>query len=1774
MVFSATRGTVRWIPTKGLVIDVEGIALSPVEGIDFSPKTAQQPNTLGSWRDILTRPPKAEPEQARTQPLPWMLMSQHLQFRLNLWTLLYQGGEGMIQHLTLTRPTVWLAGPQGAQTLARHIGWLQAKQPRSGTQPDTMAGVTFEANDYTLVSSALPQGTLALEDAALASQLQPFAQAWQGTAFKLAGTTLRAGRQHHQQAKARGDITLWALAPNQPNPRPQWQPWATLQASNLHLNEAPLLKRVKTAPAQAQTRAAEPWTALAKPLLASLLQADATLEVFALEPLFTPLQQQGYELPKAKHNKPLTVVINSTTPLAPSVASLLQHDKALAESPQRDLHLSVYLPQDGTTLTKLPLGQGRTLPSPLVVPPLVVEATLATTTELTHATKASLSLQAPHNQHLTLGAQQLPLQSKPTHPSTAKTQLSLTSTPLALQHWHWLAPLLPTEVRPVLLASSVTLQAHNLSVQRPAALGWQRPTTHWQPAGGWLDLPQAALRTTVNGQTLLHNLNGKLVASAKPKLTVNAQLAKASPAVWQLLAQTSGLAPQAKLTGKLSVSQPQPLTALQPLLSLVEGTDSDWLSPQHNHLSGTVDAQASLSGTLHQPRLQGRLLAQQAGLLDRATQQPLALVSGTTTVKANGQQTNVQLGAPSPLLIEMGLGNNPLRLSGNIALPSAQGKLTLEGQALQLAKVSTVWPRWRNRLLAPNTPDPLADVTLSQGLVDVNATLGLLGQHTPPTVAGQVALTQGAASLPTHNLAFNATTLKAQFTPTLLTLNTLSTRLNNEATLNAQGQWQPTNGQWQGQAATQHLPLSAVLAWAKSHPSPATAEGVATLNSLSGELSAKLTAQGNSQQGWFSLGQSVAQLANVKASTTQHPSPVVLPKLVLQQPANSAPLTLASQGGQWGPVGFSVKGVATLPQRLSASTQWTKLPHNVALTTDPIPMASLRTEASFWQPLWPQGIPSLKAHPVYNAEGSMQLTAQHTHTSGSTVEVAFDDAGFYQARTFAPLHHINGQLRLALEQAQLTMPEPLNLRIGNGAAKLHSLALTPQADGWLAKAHVVGRLSELEINNLVGNNLYYQPTEFPLEADGVLELEAFWPKMNASSTSAKTPYLTWQQGMVLQVREENIGTKMPLIDQASQTLMQWQPVGQRTSLPLATELPPPLPATDQTAEAPPKGDVPEPTYTPSQLASPLWPHYRPVAYHSAQGSLTFEEGLRLSNGQLLPFGTGAPLRHALAWPMEGIMANDTQLLDARVWTDDPIKLTDYNPVIWNELFKIGGGTANLAWRWHADLANLTPPASAPEGSETNDVPKQTAVPAFTALALAQQPTHLVAPELIPSDTLDKDDDTFDPDEPLSRRVTTNHQADDTLPPLPLQGWLTLKDVALPNLDLDALDAQATWDTTGLTLDIPKLQSLVNDLSLKLVCQHPSASPLLFDQGTLSGKSLYIDGLQTTLAKWTKQGLAPLLNSRPASRRWLAADTVALPFELQGIPVTLKEAIIDNIVTDNVNATLNLYPNGYIELNDMSFETAKGQAKGRLFLHPSRDNLISLTLDSNHLEANALAKVLLDAPNEIFGELSGRIQFTTSGGTQEELVQNASGLASFSIEEGRLPSVAKIETLLTAANVVRGGLLGLNLGNLVRSLKAFDTNYFALLYGDFQIADGVLYTRNLVSDGENLDLLIKGGIRLDNGIGNLTVVGNMSQNVKGALGKVGQLSLRNLVRHIPLLGYLPKQSLEQRRGLVDYLPGVGFVPGVGGVPSNINTFSVKIEGPPDDPASVKDLKWLD
>lgn len=402
----------------------------------------------------------------------------------------------------------------------------------------------------------------------------------------------------------------------------------------------------------------------------------------------------------------------------------------------------------------------------------------------------------------------------------------------------------------------------------------------------------------------------------------------------------------------------------------------------------------------------------------------------------------------------------------------------------------------------------------------------------------------------------------------------------------------------------------------------------------------------------------------------------------------------------------------------------------------------------------------------------------------------------------------------------------------------------------------------------------------------------------------------------------------------------------------------------------------------------------------------------------------------------------------------------------------------------------------------------------------------------------------------------------------LDGDITFKKVGLPLLNVRELDGQIRFEGLSGHLDINRLNLPGIDLGIHGTIQDVLDMPWNLEALDIQGPLFAIPAWEKYVDRIIEQRLVhgiiiPLFGPQ--------APADELPIQFHNADLAINEVIYDNLIIQKVRGNMLLGSSGYFELTNTQANVASGDIKANIAMQPFNNNFIRADLSAHNVKANALAQTLLNAPNQIFGDLNGNIQFTTQGLSPEEQMQGVNGAANFSITNGRLPSIAKLETVLTAANILRGGVVGLNLNNLFRVMAPFNTNYFAELSGSLTMNQGIAYTNDILSDGENLDLLIQGSANLLSGEADLKLYGDMSQNVNGRLGKLGRFSLISLLKYIPGIGYIP--GFKNRSGLIQYLPGVGYVPGLGGPVDDKSRFEVILQGPLVDPRSIQDFNWV-
>ena len=351
-----------------------------------------------------------------------------------------------------------------------------------------------------------------------------------------------------------------------------------------------------------------------------------------------------------------------------------------------------------------------------------------------------------------------------------------------------------------------------------------------------------------------------------------------------------------------------------------------------------------------------------------------------------------------------------------------------------------------------------------------------------------------------------------------------------------------------------------------------------------------------------------------------------------------------------------------------------------------------------------------------------------------------------------------------------------------------------------------------------------------------------------------------------------------------------------------------------------------------------------------------------------------------------------------------------------------------------------------------------------------------------------------------------------------------------------------------------------DVSFTAHTDDLTTRPLPLSDFNLEGKQFVI----SQFADWFATIFQPKLINHPLVKKWFPSKPHdALGYEIPNGQINIKEVILNDVIVENVKSPIQLLANGIIELSDLTAESTGGTLKGNITYNPRQNSYMRVHVEYADVQANALARVLFTLNNQIFGRIAGVLDFTTEGLTQAQQLANVNGQIHFNIKDGRLPAVHKIENLMVTANTVAGGFLNLNLNSLFHFIIPFENEAFSELSGDFNAVNGILITNNLASRGQNFNLDISGAIRMMDGDSNLQIKGTVPRQIRGLFGGVGSLSFGRILSILP-----PVQKI------ISWVPFVGWVPGLSKPHQDRGVgFSIQMQGPVYDQASLKNFKWL-
>jgi hypothetical protein len=235
---------------------------------------------------------------------------------------------------------------------------------------------------------------------------------------------------------------------------------------------------------------------------------------------------------------------------------------------------------------------------------------------------------------------------------------------------------------------------------------------------------------------------------------------------------------------------------------------------------------------------------------------------------------------------------------------------------------------------------------------------------------------------------------------------------------------------------------------------------------------------------------------------------------------------------------------------------------------------------------------------------------------------------------------------------------------------------------------------------------------------------------------------------------------------------------------------------------------------------------------------------------------------------------------------------------------------------------------------------------------------------------------------------------------------------------------------------------------------------------------------------------------------------------------------------------------------------------------STDGTVHLGMDASNIDADMVVNTLLTRPHELSGQAALTAVFDSRGSSKQQLIGNLGGHGSFRINNGVVYRFGPLQERLSQFNLLRQGVFGFNLNNLLQTVVPVRNGQFKELSSSFDIQKGVVSFKDLRYNADDMRLWGTGVANLPTDSMQIEIAGRIPRvfpsMIGGPMGKVSRtMTLQNFFDVVTM------HKLES-------LPSV---PVLGDIANDRpRTFSFQITGPLDKPHSIsqsieKTFAWL-
>ena len=288
--------------------------------------------------------------------------------------------------------------------------------------------------------------------------------------------------------------------------------------------------------------------------------------------------------------------------------------------------------------------------------------------------------------------------------------------------------------------------------------------------------------------------------------------------------------------------------------------------------------------------------------------------------------------------------------------------------------------------------------------------------------------------------------------------------------------------------------------------------------------------------------------------------------------------------------------------------------------------------------------------------------------------------------------------------------------------------------------------------------------------------------------------------------------------------------------------------------------------------------------------------------------------------------------------------------------------------------------------------------------------------------------------------------------------------------------------------------------------------------------------------------------------------------------TLGKITSGGIVAENLSSDFTFNPNTFVfNLKNISGTAFKGDLSGDVSYNMINGK-IGVNLKGSGLDAVSAINGAAGIKNALTGTLDFSANVTTSGVTDVDMIKNLKGNVSFDIGNGAFAGIGRIESLLSANNIMSNVILKAAVAALSSLPVIKESANFDYLKGAMTFNEGWANISSITSSGANVAYYITGKYNILNGSANVTILGRLSADVVAVLGPLGELSVDKLTSYIPKFGALTANIIKT----VTANPAnekTEFIPQLSGDDEVYKDFKVEFNGGVESSSSVKSFKWL-